>query len=570
MATAMAAMIQRSHVGRRSWRFLIVIAMAVFALAIVVIVQCSSISYGIGRTSSWPPLLEEAPEASSSFLVSPINNPGISDDSKLGEIQKFNLVGNTSVLASSNDEDFGDDIESISNMEFRDRSRPPAVEEAIELEPKNREPLQIVSMALSKNPEKGSLSLSKRLGRKKHPTTISQMNSQLHHNLVSAISKRPQRPSARDRELLSAKLQIVNAPIVKNTPGLHASSFWNVSRFKRSYELMERMLKVYIYKEGEKPVFHQSRMRGIYASEGWFMKLMKESKKFGVRDPRKAHLFYIPFSSEMLRKELYRKSFQSVKELEEHLKSYVNHISHKYSFWNRSSGADHFIAGCHDWAPKLTSNHMMSNCIRALCNANVAKGFKIGKDTTLPVTSIRSQERPLQDIGGKPPSERHILAFFAGGKHGSLRPVLLQHWEASKDPDMKILGPMLRDVESKRIYREYMKSSKYCICAKGYEVHTPRIVEAIYYECVPVIISDNYVPPFFEVLNWEEFAVFVAEKDIPRLREILVEIPEDKYVAMQSSVRMVQQHFLWHKAPLRYDLFHMILHSVWHNRVFGN
>lgn len=209
----------------------------------------------------------------------------------------------------------------------------------------------------------------------------------------------------------------------------------------------------------------------------------------------------------------------------------------------------------------------MKNCIRVLCNANVAKGFKIGKDTTLPVTYIRSAENPLKDLGGTPPSERHILAFFAGGMHGYLRPILLEYWQ-NKESDMKIFGPMRRDIEGKRVYREYMKSSNYCICARGYEVHTPRIIEAIFYECVPVIISDNYVPPFFEVLNWEAFSVFVQEKDIPKLRNILLSIPEERYLAMQLRVKMIQQHFLWHKNPVKYDLFHMILHSVWYNRIF--
>ena len=208
----------------------------------------------------------------------------------------------------------------------------------------------------------------------------------------------------------------------------------------------------------------------------------------------------------------------------------------------------------------------MKNCIRSLCNANAAKDFKIGKDTSFPVTYIRSAAEPLANVGGKPVSERSVLAFFAGGLHGYLRPVLLRHWE-NKEPDMKIFGPMPRDIEGKKAYREYMKSSKYCICARGYEVHTPRVVESIFYECVPVIISDNYVPPFFEVLNWEAFAVFVLERDVPNLRNILLSIPKEKYEALQSGVKMVQKHFFWHKNPVRYDLFHMTLHSVWHNRL---
>lgn len=208
----------------------------------------------------------------------------------------------------------------------------------------------------------------------------------------------------------------------------------------------------------------------------------------------------------------------------------------------------------------------MSKCIRALCNSNVAKGFKIGKDVTLPVTAIRSAENPIKDLGGKPPSKRPLLAFFAGSMHGYLRPILLHHWE-NKEPDMKIVGSMPRDLKGKETYRENMRSSKYCICAKGYEVHTPRVVEAIFYECVPVIISDNYVPPFFEVLNWEAFSVFVLEKDIPNLRNILLSISDEKYIEMQKRVKMVQRHFLWHKKPVKYDLFHMILHSVWYNRI---
>lgn len=112
---------------------------------------------------------------------------------------------------------------------------------------------------------------------------------------------------------------------------------------------MEHTLKVYIYREGEKPIFHQPQMRGIYASEGWFMKLIEGNKKFVVRDPRKAHLFYLPFSSQLLRTELSGKNIHSQKDLEKHLKNYVDLIAGKYRFWNRTGGADHFLVACHDW-----------------------------------------------------------------------------------------------------------------------------------------------------------------------------------------------------------------------------
>ncbi|KAL0898640.1 hypothetical protein Bca101_082601 [Brassica carinata] len=355
-----------------------------------------------------------------------------------------------------------------------------------------------VSVRSNDSRESNALSILRRQKQVAATVSISQMNSLLIQSLSSSShSPKPRWSSARDSEMLSAKSEIENASVVHESLGLDASIYRNISKFLRSYYLMERKLRVYVYKEGNKPIFHRPMPRGIYASEGWFMKLMESNKKF--------------------------------------------------------------------LGNKLTKKHM-SNSVRALCNSNVAQGFRIGVDTALPVTYIRSAESPIEYRGGKPPSERKILAFFAGSMHGYLRPILVQLWE-NKELDMKIFGPMPRDPQGKKQYREYMKSSRYCICARGYEVHTPRVVEAIINECVPVIIADNYVPPFFEVLNWEEFAVFVEEKDIQNLRNILLSIPEERYIGMQARVKTVQQHFLWHKKPVKFDLFHMILHSVWHSRI---
>lgn len=204
------------------------------------------------------------------------------------------------------------------------------------------------------------------------------------------------------------------------------------------------------------------------------------------------------------------------------------------------------------------------NCIRSLCNADVGIDFVIGKDVSFPETKISSSRNPNGNIGGDRPSKRTILAFFAGNLHGYLRPILLDQWSSRPEPDMKIFNRI-----DHKSYIRFMKQSRFCVCAKGYEVNSPRVVESILYGCVPVIISDNFVPPFLEVLDWESFAVFVPEKEIPNLRNILISIPVKRYVEMQKRVLKVQKHFMWHDdEPVRYDIFHMILHSVWYNRVF--
>ncbi|CAO2170761.1 unnamed protein product [Urochloa humidicola] len=375
---------------------------------------------------------------------------------------------------------------------------------------------------------------------------------------------------APEEALRYAKREIRDAEPVIDDPDLYAPLFKNVSQFKRSYELMERILKVYIYQDGRRPIFHTPPLSGIYASEGWFMKLLKESRRHAVADPTKAHLFYLPYSSQQLRLTLYVPDSHDLRPLAVYLRNFVRGLANKYPFWNRTRGADHFLVACHDWGPYTATAHreLRKNTIMALCNADSSEGiFTLGKDVSLPETTIRTPKRPLRYVGGLPVSRRHILAFFAGNVHGRVRPELLKHWGDGQDPDMRVYGLLPNRVSRHMSYIQHMKNSRFCLCPMGYEVNSPRIVESFYYECVPVIIADNFVLPLSEVLDWSAFAVVVAEKDIPDLKRILEAIPLRRYVAMHGCVKRLQRHFLWHARPIKYDLFHMILHSIWLSRV---
>ncbi|KAL5572611.1 hypothetical protein UlMin_022208 [Ulmus minor] len=281
----------------------------------------------------------------------------LEETSGIDEIYWNNTDPKTSMSSSSSEVRNQDGILSdVSPGFFKEGERNSSVvfvgnvTHGIETQPaeKKNDPWQPDLLTLNGNSTMARLFMSKR-GRSK-TTTISEMNSLLLQSSLSSRSTKPWRSSVRDRELLAAKLEIKNAPIARDTPGLSASVFRNVSTFKRSYELMERMLKVYIYREGEKPIFHQPIMTGVYASEGWFMKLMEENKNFIVQNPKKATLFYLPFSSQMLRIMFSeQKSNNNRKDLEKYLSSYLNLIAGKYSFWNRTGGADHFLVACHDW-----------------------------------------------------------------------------------------------------------------------------------------------------------------------------------------------------------------------------
>lgn len=187
-----------------------------------------------------------------------------------------------------------------------------------------------------------------------HPMSMSEMNSLLRKIRASYPSMRHRSLSAPDKQIIAAREKIENAPIIEADRKLYLPMYRNFSKFKRSYELMEKTLKIYIYREGEKPIFHQPVLKGIYASEGWFMKLMESNKHYLVKNPSQAHLFYIPFSSRLLQVALYVPDSHNRTKLRLHLKNYVDMIASKYPFWSRSDGGgDHFVVACHDWVYAL-------------------------------------------------------------------------------------------------------------------------------------------------------------------------------------------------------------------------
>ncbi|KAM0007845.1 putative xylogalacturonan beta-1,3-xylosyltransferase [Helianthus debilis subsp. tardiflorus] len=338
----------------------------------------------------------------------------------------------------------------------------------------------------------------------------------------------------------------------------------NAYLFHRSYLLMEKLFKVYIYEEGEPPLFHKGPTFDIYSMEGVFLNLIEKDPNFRISNPDRAHVYFLPFSVTMILNYLFDPVIRDKAVLERVIGDYVQMVSSRYPYWNQSLGSNHFMLACHDWGPRASwSVHSLYfTSIRLLCNANTSEYFNPRKDASIPQINLHRGE-PAMVPGGLPASNRTTLAFFAGGQfHGKIRPLLFQHW---KDKDEDIL--MYNRVPNNVSYHEMMQTSRFCLCPSGYEVASPRIVEAIYAECVPVLISQNYVLPFSDVLNWDAFSVRVSVSEIPNLKRILLGISDDEYARLQENVKRVQRHFLVNNPAKRYDIYHMILHSLWLRRL---
>ncbi|KAL8216836.1 hypothetical protein R6Q57_023673 [Mikania cordata] len=328
---------------------------------------------------------------------------------------------------------------------------------------------------------------------------------------------------------------------------------------------MEKSFKIWTYKEGELPIFHGGPMNNIYSSEGQIMdEIESRNSRFFTVNPHEALVFFLPVSVVSMRHYLYRTHADYDRRIIQNVVTdYIGLLSNKYPYWNRSNGADHFFVSCHDWAPDVSASNpnLYKHFIRVLCNANSSEGFRAERDVSLPELNI-----PYQRLGppltGQPPESRSILAFFAGGNHGQVRKYLFETW-LGKDEEIKVFTYLPKTLN----YTELLGRSKFCLCPSGYEVASPRIVESISAGCVPVIVSDHYVLPFSDVLDWSKFSVHVRVEKIPEIKEILEGIKVEDYLRMQEMVMKVQRHFIIHRPSRPYDLIDMVLHSVWLRRL---
>ncbi|KAK2647750.1 hypothetical protein Ddye_015239 [Dipteronia dyeriana] len=372
--------------------------------------------------------------------------------------------------------------------------------------------------------------------------------------------------------LARARSFIRQAALIRNLTSTHQDPdyvprgpiYRNANAFHRSYLEMEKRFKIYVYEEGELPLFHDGPCKNIYSSEGSLFRDLEFYNIYRTKDYDKAMVFFLPFSVTKLVQYLYVPGDYKLPDIGRTVVDYINTISIKYPFWNISLGADHFMLACHDWGPQTSKfvPNLFNKSIRVLCNANTSEGFNPSKDVTLPELYLRTGK--IGDLlGGLSPSHRSILAFFAGGEHGYIRSLLFQHWKNNKDRDIQVYEYLPMGVS----YKSLMRKSKFCLCPSGYEVASPRIVEAIYAGCVPVIINDGYVPPFSDVLNWMTFSVNVEVKEIPNLKKILINISQRRYLRMQRRVKQVQRHFVVNETPKRFDIFHMTVHSIWLRRL---
>ncbi len=107
-------------------------------------------------------------------------------------------------------------------------------------------------------------------------------------------------------------------------------------------------------------------------------------------------------------------------------------------------------------------------------------------------------------------------------KHGS-------RWQELKDDKCDSEN----DLYDKYDYDELFHNSTFCLVPRGRRLGTYRFLEALKIGCIPVILSNGWVLPFSEVLDWSKAVIWGDEQNVQMIPTIIRQISSQQIGEMK-------------------------------------
>jgi len=335
-------------------------------------------------------------------------------------------------------------------------------------------------------------------------------------------------------------------------------------------------LKVFVYemprKYNQMLLAKDSRcLHHMFAAE-IFMHQFLLSSAVRTLDPEEADWFYTPVYTTC---DLTPQGFPLPFRAPRIMRSAIKYVATTWPYWNRTEGADHFFLTPHDFGACFhyqEERAMVRGILPLLRRATLVQTFGQRNHVCLQEGSITippyANPHKMQAHLINPGTPRSIFVYFRGlfydmgnDPEGGYyaRGARASVWENFKDNPLFDIS-----TEHPSTYYEDMQRAIFCLCPLGWAPWSPRLVEAVVFGCIPVIIADDIVLPFADAIPWEQISVFVAERDVPRLDSILTSIPLQDILRKQRLLAgaSVKQALLFHQPARPGDAFDQILNGL--------
>ncbi|KAJ9175779.1 hypothetical protein P3X46_014295 [Hevea brasiliensis] len=303
------------------------------------------------------------------------------------------------------------------------------------------------------------------------------------------------------------------------------------------YQKMLKSFRIYMYTP-PKPFSFTSPVESLFFSS------LKNSP-FVTQDPEDAHLFFVPFPSDLSTRSIAR---------------VIRDLRMEFPYWNRTLGADHFYVSCAGLGYESDRNlvELKKNSVQISCFPAPDGKFVPHKDITLPP--------PANTHATQAPANR--TARYRGFvKYNGVK-------ESALINDLRSASDFLMETEpsDEKTLVDRFANSEFCLFEYGAD--TSGIGEALRFGCLPVVITDRPIKdlPLMDVLRWQEIAAFVGStvntnsglKGVKRVLDRTCK--DDTCEGMRRLGVAASHHLLWNEKPEPYDPFHMVVYELWLRR----
>jgi hypothetical protein len=241
-----------------------------------------------------------------------------------------------------------------------------------------------------------------------------------------------------------------------------------------------------------------------------------------------------------------------------YLKDILDYIDQQYPFWDRKQGVDHIFIFPHDHGADLFHTTIWTRVASSIHLTQTGRytedrSFNPSKDICIPVLrdyspiTKSSHERYLSS------ESRPILAYFRGTYRNvwsysrGIRQIMAKLAEAYPR-EFFIKWQHVNEF----FYWSELSKARFVLCPPGWAPWSARLFDAIMVGAIPVIIADEWSPPFEgTILDYSNFSIRVPEKEARNLRDILLNISEEEERRLRANMARVYQHFIYAMNPFK-------------------
>ncbi|KAG2486339.1 hypothetical protein HYH03_015043 [Edaphochlamys debaryana] len=295
----------------------------------------------------------------------------------------------------------------------------------------------------------------------------------------------------------------------------------------------------------------------IYQAEEFFIENFLTDTVVRTENPYEAHLFYIPALT------MYYSG--NVGNSNPQIEYVINYVRQNWPFYNRSGGADHFVWTVGDRGSCFLDRWIQDDVIKVVHFGMQVQDhpwrdvrnrdygcLQLKRDVVAPPHSDMFLDqaagiyRDLEANQGRDPARTKLLVFAGGVGDGTeysggTRQTLFRLLSNASDLEgVDLISGRVPD------YDQRLRASKFCFSPYGYGFGI-RLAQAMQTGCIPLVIQDMVYQPFEDTMPYEEFAVRLPLRDVPRLVEILRSYSDDALAGMRMAMAKYYRAFIWQR-----------------------